>query len=328
MRRFKIQIACAVVGFTIVAACSDDDSATDAAGTTASPGPGQGGASSSAASVGGGGAGGEGASGSRIGAACTSDADCGSGHCIESTEAVPFLGGGGPAGGYCSKDCETDDDCEGVGVCVDYEDRWECYLECQTGPQGMAIDDPLDPSKCHGREDVRCTQYPSAAVCVPSCGSDSQCDGGLVCDPRSTSCVAEPTTGLPMGAACDPDAEEDACAGYCLESTFGVFCASLCVLGGVADALDCGGLEQGACAIPLVGYGAGDAGFCSPACSAQSDCQNPDFWCFGIPELTGVYVANGFCRAAETCARGQADCSIGTCSDTPYGPFCLDPAFP
>ena len=257
-------------------------------------------------------------------------ADCGNGHCIEPTESVPFLGNGGPAGGYCSKVCETGDDCGEPGICVKGEERKECYLLCETGPQGVAIDDPLDPAKCRGREDVRCTEFPEATVCVPSCGSDSECDGGRVCDPRSRSCVDVLNRGLPMGAACDADAEPEQCAGYCVESTLNTsLCTSLCVLGGAADSLDCGGLKSGACAFPPPGYGAGDLGFCTPACSAQSACQTPDYWCFGLPGLTGVYVENGFCRDADPCPGGQDDClAAHVCTDTPHGPYCIDTAFP
>src|SRR5262249_40796628 len=79
------------------------------------------------------------------------------------------------------------------------------------------------------------------------------------------------------------------------------------------------------------GNGAGDYGFCAPACTAQDECQNPEFWCFPVGGLTGMGVDNGFCFGATACPHGDSDCAQeqGTvCTQTKYGPECLNPLFP
>jgi len=90
-------------------------------------------------------------------------------------------------------------------------------------------------------------------------------------------------------------------------------CSDTCVLGGDFE-FDCGGLDQGLCAFLAQGSGPGDTGFCTEACTAQDQCQNPTFWCFktGLMGLT-----NGFCFGTSDCVT-DADCTgMGeTCIDT------------
>jgi hypothetical protein len=65
--------------------------------------------------------------------------------------------------------------------------------------------------------------------------------------------------------------------------------------------------------------------------SLQSDCQNTDFWCFGVGGLTGSAVDNGYCSAGTPCANGQSDCKSTNakvlCTNTKYGPFCIGTTF-
>jgi hypothetical protein len=108
------------------------------------------------------------------------------------------------------------------------------------------------------------------------------------------------------------------------------------VLGGqnIQAGPNCGGETKGLCAFSPMGNGAGDFGFCAPACLHQSDCQNPNFWCFPITNLTGTgpgEVPNGWCFGATACPNGASDCTAqaGTkCTQTSAGPFCLNPTFP
>jgi hypothetical protein len=187
----------------------------------------------------------------------------------------------------------------------------------------MFIDDPLDPDKCFGREDVACQPALGVELCIPTCGSDSQCPAGRLCDPGLKVCVTTANMGLPTGDDCDP--MMSACAGQCISFAGGLTaCSTRCVLGGELVADDCGGLDQGLCAFLPSGNGAGDVGFCAEACTAHSDCQNPGFWCYDFGGGN-----NGYCFGADPCPNGQIDCGGGlTCTNTPYGPFCIDPTFP
>jgi hypothetical protein len=265
-----------------------------------------------------------------VGLECSSDATCGPmGKCILPTANDPIIGDGGPANGYCTIACMASDECPGNGICFVAEEgqEGECFLGCSIGPDLGSLDEELDEDKCHGREDVRCQDYgDTGQACIPTCGSDSQCPAGRVCDPRLAICVDTPNTGEDIGFKCEFMADPTECAGVCV--SFGdpiTMCSNRCVLGGALEGDDCGGLSRGICAFSPSGYGAGDAGFCSPACNFHSDCQNPDFWCFdvGLPD-------NGYCFGGETdCPNGQADCEAGfECMQTAFGPKCLDELFP
>lgn len=259
-----------------------------------------------------------------VGQVCTGDGQCGpDGRCILPDEDDPRLGGG-PADGYCTIACADSSECPGAGVCLIDNGVGECFLGCEIGPELEFIDDELLETKCHQREDVRCIELDDGPACIPTCGSDDQCPGGRVCDPRAAVCVDDPNTGDPDGVACDPD--NDTCEGRCVSFTGGTLtmCSNVCVLGGELDGFDCGGLENGVCVFRPSGYGPGDHGFCSPACSVQTDCNNPDWWCFG-----NTFATNGFCFTATPCPNGQGDCdATDLCTQTQHGPFCLDPAIP
>jgi hypothetical protein len=272
-----------------------------------------------------------------LGLACAADGDCGPNlKCLTADANVPALGGG-PAAGYCSKDCKTDTDCPGLDqVCLSAGTGKPgvCLLPCTLGPALANLNDPLDPAKCQGREDVRCTTLNTAATvfaCVPSCGRDDQCPAGLACDQRTAVCVAKPNTGLPLGAKCDQGASPPQCAGTCVSFGAGVtMCSSPCVLGGEIDlndtslVTDCGGLDKGICIYSTSeDSGAGDLGICAGACKAHDDCQNPSFWCrnVGLPD-------NGYCVNATACPNGTGCTGTSKCTDTKYGKFCLDKTYP
>ncbi|WP_437784638.1 hypothetical protein [Sorangium sp. So ce1097] len=367
IRRFPATLLAAFTFSTAFLGCSDD-SGDDPGGSSTGTGSVSGSAGSGAGGNGGGGAGsgdggsgagsgdggggagsgdggsgagngdggsgagsGDGGSGAGSGgeahlaARCEVDADCGSsGVCIP--ESDPDFFGGGPAGGYCTAACAGDGDCAGEGsVCI----GGACLLGCTMGqPPLESIVMELDPGKCQGREDLRCDTFEDASICLPSCGSDSECAGGRRCDPRWNLCVDEPTTGLPDGSACEiGDDDEDPCASWCINfgGNSGV-CAGFCVLGGDIANDDCGGLESGLC---LYGFGddpgAGDIGVCANACTRHSDCLLPDASC-----VSAGLETNGFCVFGVTpCPRGQRQCARGeVCTETPDGRLCLDAEYP
>jgi hypothetical protein len=268
-----------------------------------------------------------------LGDVCATDITCGSGFCMRPSVDYPILGGG-PANGYCTKACASDADCPGVGsTCLaDQNGDGTCFLGCELGPALEFLDDPLDPSKCYGREDVACLPLTGGGdVCIPTCGSNSQCPAGRVCDPGSGTCVTSPSMGLPMGDACDPMAATPECAGVCL--TFSnpdptvtiAACSTRCVAGGQLDGADCGGLAGGLCIFLPSGAGAGDVGYCTETCDVHSDCLNPTFWCRAVG-----FTANKYCLNAAPCPNGQTDCTAAntTCTNTAYGPYCIDNTIP
>ena len=157
---------------------------------------------------------------------CQSDADCSMGlTCIKATATDQVLGGG-PAGGYCSKTCMASSDCPGqASSCLknDAASPGICVLGCDQGPALMSLQDPLDPAKCYGRDDLRCQALSAtSSVCLPTCGKDDQCPAGRVCDPRFAVCVDKANTGKAPGDKCDPKAAMPECAGVCLSITGGI----------------------------------------------------------------------------------------------------------
>jgi hypothetical protein len=283
-----------------------------------------------------------GTTGGGIAMPCTTDADCAAPlACVRDTDNDPIFGGG-PAGGFCTTACMSDADCpDPEGVCLQFDpmQSGRCTLSCMQGPPIQDVNglfSALDPTKCNGRPDLRCAALKSGgAVCVPTCGEDAQCEGGRVCDPRLAVCVDQANAGLPTGQLCAQDTSPTPCAGVCVGFSSGVaICSSPCVLGD-ADPLqseDCGGPERGFCAFRPAQNGSGDTGYCTPSCAAQSDCPIPSFFCFGVPQLTPALHV-GYCFGADACPNGQGDCiakndSSYTCTPTPAGFFCLDPAFP
>lgn len=260
---------------------------------------------------------------------CAADADCGpAGRCIAVSDSDPLFGGG-PAGGYCTVTCTNDSDCPGQGstcLMADPNGPGECLLGCVFGdPSLMTVNDPLDPSKCHGREDLRCqTLQDGSEVCLPSCGDDSQC-AGRYCDPKLSVCVDSPPAGEPLGAACDPQAMTPTCAGICIGITGGKsMCTSPCTMGGeVPNPLECGG--DGICIYSPAGTGVGDLGYCAQSCTQQDQCQTPSFFCFDV----GVAGA-GLCLDSDTCST-DADCANypnGSCVATTLGKYCMSAVYP
>jgi hypothetical protein len=223
-----------------------------------------------------------------------------------------------------------DSDCPGQGsTCFDGGTGVkECLLGCIFGdPALMYLDDDLDPNKCHGRDDLRCQGLQDGSeVCLPTCGSDDQCDGRS-CDPRFAVCVDTPNTGKGLGEKCDTMAMMTDCAGTCIGITGGKsMCTSPCAMGGSAtDTFDCGGPDKGVCLYSPSGTGVGDVGFCAQSCTIQDQCQLPDFACFNI-NLPN----NGVCLDTKACAK-DADCAMepnGACIDTNLGKRCMSVDYP
>ncbi|MBI5533282.1 MAG: hypothetical protein HY898_11235 [Deltaproteobacteria bacterium] len=241
-----------------------------------------------------------------LGAKCKTDADCGSLLCIPDISTEFF--GGGPAHGYCSKDCTSFlhggvgvDPCSLVdpnSLCSaagddpnDPATRGFCLEGCSQGPpMDSGGFGKFDPKKCHGRRDVACTVVDggSLSLCLPTCARDADCTGGRKCDPRKGVCVDQPTPGSAMGAHCHDDGGPIGCAGLCLQVVKGDdassndpnniagFCSQRCVYG---DVTSCG-VEQtpsaGICILAMPEAGNGDEAFCAQMCDVDADCLDQD----------------------------------------------------
>ncbi len=263
---------------------------------------------------------GTGGSNANIGLPCMMDSDCGSPLKCSQATATDTIFGGGPANGYCSMACMQDSDCPGSGTACFMGNATtgpgECVLLCNFGPALAHINDPIaTDGKCNMRDDVACGPIDTEGTvqgCLPVCGKDSQCPTGRHCDARLSVCVDTPNTGTATGTVCDPTATTPTCAGLCLSLTGAdggvaeTMCSSECVLGGdtpYTSTPSCGGLTAGICLYSQQGEGAGDVGFCAPACSKQDDCQIPAFWCYAISGLTG---ATGGVPTASACRPRRA----------------------
>jgi hypothetical protein len=288
-----------------------------------------------------------------IGMACLDDAECGGtdglGRCSKWSDDEPFLssfywGGGvvgGPANGYCTQDCATNDDCPADSSC-----RSEiCVRDCDYGaPEGGPYD-LLSPDKCHGRDDLVCVPIQGGdALCLPMCGSDAGCGDGRSCDYRAGVCVDTPRIGMAFGTGpCEEDDEsspedEDSCRGFCLpfeaEQDEPVhLCSALCSWGGDLETTeDCGGPAKGLCAYQgrielgdtTVHSQLGDVAFCTGSCDNHGTCNYAEgFFCFDLGMLQTLGV--GYCFGAVPCPGGGTDCGLGeACTETAAGPMCLE----
>lgn len=292
-----------------------------------------------------------------LGAWCTSNDDCAPGFCL-----LPggddIYGFAGPAGGYCTLDC-TDyandytlpDPCAAASPsasCVPIAQSGStitkavCFEGCTLGePPVDGINNVLDTSKCHGRNDAACIQ-PTDDVgnpvgtpyCQPLCQRDTNCaSAGRKCDPRLKLCVDEAnlTQGLPMGSSCSEWVQSEgdagnACSGLCLglrksstqdagdPDNVAYFCTERCVYNTITG---CGYQDSppgGVCLIASANDGAGDVGYCLQMCDVDSDCG-----AYGDP-VANVYcdpigVQNGWGRGFCLFHYGQAEAGAFPCAN-------------
>jgi hypothetical protein len=217
-----------------------------------------------------------------VGGRCGSDADCDAGlFCMQSDSDDWF--GAGPPNGYCTQACSEDISCSEDAACLLFGDgEAYCLQVCEVG---------AGAPKCNGRGDLACdgVSVSGLAFCRPVCRSDTDC-GSRHCDLGLGVCVDEPPLGDPIGAQCDPDAEESTCASQtCMRfSDTYASCSAVCNLsynGCGSDGATPDNPGDPSCVFPAVaGSSVYDLGFCSQRCECDGDCLHSDARCLILPE--------------------------------------------
>jgi hypothetical protein len=256
----------------------------------------------------------------RLGSACASDLECAAAGLLCYLPSAA-LGAPGPAGGLCTAPCVADADCpNGTAVCLGGVCLEGCAVDSWFGAA-------LDPGKCHGRQDMACSELDpanvftalSAPACTPRCTSDAQCGADLFCNLSTGLCQAAPAAGDAPGTRCDsfsPNTCAGLCNGVCLEP---------CVLGASVgcSASNASSSVGSACLIALGGRGVGDLGACVELCNCSSDCPG-DAAC-GPWDFGGRFDAAGACAVTRRIA-GAPDCldgsaGAGSALGCAYGPI-------
>ncbi len=237
-----------------------------------------------------GGAGGGTTTTTKLGATCTTDADCGTGLTCSLPTANGF-GAGGPARGYCTKDCSANTDCTTIdptAQCVNVGTTAAAKTVCLQGCSLTAT------TQCGGRYDSFCLPLSQTdadggvvdsgttiAACIPECASDADC-GGRKCDLSNGLCVDTPKAGKAVGADCDPTATTDPCAGFCIgfqgqPQNVGT-CTAFCNNTNLGQPGACGSdptpssPQAAACLFSATFNAGGSVGICGQLCNCDSDC--------------------------------------------------------
>ncbi len=323
-------------------ACSSDDSS----GGGATGGSGGGFTDGGFGATGGGtgatggatGGSGGGPAATKLGLACTGDAECGTGlTCI-----LPDSGawdGEGPAHGYCSATCTTPDECKPHGATAECVGGF-CFGGCTVGT-------PFGPDKCQQRADVGCNVFLRSATkgacgagntcptgelcgtdnmchdsfgaCDPRCGQDSDCPTGHSCNPSTGLCTTQAVTGKDLGLSCKqtPTGQPSECKGFCVGITPSTerFCSNLCVLGAPGCGFTAPGVKSdGICSLVFDLGGAspttGDIGACAALCDCNAECPSGY-----ICEASANATQAGRAGSCSPTADPEAGAGIASCSD-------------
>jgi hypothetical protein len=256
-----------------------------------------------------------------LGAACTSNSDCGGGlTCFKSSDDV--APGGGAPNGLCTVECTNSAAaCSTYGaVCVQLDalsTKAYCLEDCEIG---------ANISKCHDRRDMACSPLDKGFACVPLCRDDGDC-GTRKCDLAKGLCSTQPTPGLPIGASCTKDAD---CAGdLCVpldepgSTTPASVCSARCRVGVVAEgcgyrsgAVDAGPVMGGCYLLWDQGYDEGDLGLCMQLCDGPGDCllKVPSWTCTNDTFTRSVF-KHGVCFFGDADAGTTTDAGSDARSD-------------
>ena len=219
-------------------------------------------------------------------------------------------------GGLCSKACTTNADC-GSGTCLDTGNGSVCLPSCTSGGGecgavgGMCV--PIDANA------TMFACLPGCFASGAPAGTPS-CTNPLTCDPYAGICTSTPSTGADNGAACaaDADCRGGRCIVEVDMGTPSGFLGGYCLSFGVSVAIMQGApVPQGSCptgsgAVPINGERPGDSVPCFKTCSANSDCR-AGYQCDHLTpgSGTGQFFSNGICLPVD-CSTAGMTCPSGT----------------
>jgi hypothetical protein len=239
-----------------------------------------------------------------LGAACDSDSNCRRGlECVRSSAA--FMVGEGPSSGMCVARCVPGSDIcsavDGRAKCKVLDDRGTptvdddvayCFAGCSIGA------DTKDSDKCRSRSDVVCREDPKDSgegICIPACRGDIDCRPRF-CNLATGLCSDAAPVGLPLGAACNPNATE--CAGVCIPHLASYAeCSGICSYGepGCGETRTSPPYDYFCYTDEARGSGAGDLGYCTKVCNCDADCDRADAVCEPAPDLASKTGRSGIC---------------------------------
>lgn len=242
----------------------------------------------------------------RVGIACTADAQCGSavGYCMQ-----PFQGSSGTTfwqSGYCTQSCipgrppcPAGSLCTTIAVNNDY-----CLQQCRVGL-----------GEC--RQGYSCALTSQGGVCVPECKSDTDCGdtSTWMCRQCDGLCVAKQNAAGQVGDVCTADTACGAgqiCAQMLASNTLKV-CTQGCARG-------CGTCPTGSSCHPI---GLKSELYCLRNCNTGTCPQGEQ--CAQLPTGRGCMPG---CKEDSDCAVGT-ECRFGECTllgpDDAGCPFCPQP---
>lgn len=268
------------------------------------------------------------------GAACVTDAQCQSGHCVDgfccdaactgTCDACSAAKKGQGLDGSCgpiASGSDPDDECaaepasscgktgvcNGQSACQLYMSGTTCALVSCSGGVLQNADTCDGAGVCVDGGSMSCGAYqcdPAGAACLSGCAADSDCAAGSYCGAASQ-CVGKNVD----GAACS--ASNQCASGHCVD---GVCCDSAC--SGACEA--CSGAKKGQ----------GFDGTCGPVVSGN----DPDDDCAAEPSSscgrTGACNGAGACQlypSGQTCALASCSGGVQQNADTCNGSgVCVD----
>lgn len=224
----------------------------------------------------------------RLGQACTTDTECGEGHCVVGATGV---------GSCCDSAC--------TGLCRSCDAAGRCVQPSSTDARCGAVDCPADDA---------CRDYPDD-ISASSCRGFGTCRTSADCTPRELRPAAECACGengcvLALGALCETN--EQCASGTCEGTAAGtrVCCATGCAASGSACA------SSGSGCVACEGNSAECVGSISRVCTNdvvdEQPCGN------GCDAQTGLCAelraTGSVCDVAEQCA--SATCSLDVTGTT------------
>jgi hypothetical protein len=149
----------------------------------------------------------------------------------------------------------------------------------------------------------------TVTACLPACSGDFDCSSGQYCDFLAGMCTPGKSTGLAIGASCDPSATNDPCNGFCsaIDDAGKIGeCEGFCALS--PNLTGCGwdgkSTANAACLFgtplsPANDLGLNDLGICGALCDCNDDCKVQTEVCIddsGKNAVQQIWGRAGYCR--------------------------------